>query len=176
VVDYDPAWPVQFCQIRDKVWPVVSDVAVGVEHVGSTSVPGLAAKPVIDLDIVIPSRNELPLARAGLGRLGYEYQGDLGIEERYAFRAPPGERPHNLYVCCRQSVSLFNHIALRDHLRTHPSDVASYSALKRRLAEQFPQDIGRYIEGKSEFILSILARYGLSADRSDAIRRANQTT
>jgi GrpB-like predicted nucleotidyltransferase (UPF0157 family) len=173
VVDYDPSWPDQFRLLRDRVWPAVCDFAVTIEHVGSTSVEGLAAKPVIDLDVVIPSRENLPLAVTRLDALGYERLGNLGIVDREAFRASPDDPPHNLYVCPRESISLRNHLALRDHLRSHPQDAAAYAALKRQLAEQFRSDVDSYAEAKTDFILAILARYGFSHDRIEEIRRAN---
>jgi GrpB-like predicted nucleotidyltransferase (UPF0157 family) len=70
VVDYNPEWPNRFCQLRDRIWPSVDDFAVSIEHVGSTSVPGLAAKPVIDLDIVVRSRSEVGVAVTRLSQLG----------------------------------------------------------------------------------------------------------
>jgi len=152
----------------------VRDIAVGIEHVGSTAVPGLAAKPVIDLDIVIPSQQELPLMVVRLAGLGYEYLGNLGIQDREAFSMPENQPAHNLYVCPRDSVALRNHITLRDHLRVNPSDVVAYALLKNQLAEHFAHDIHRYVEGKSDFILSILAQYDFSAASLDSIRRANQ--
>ncbi len=174
VVDHNQEWPDQFSRLRDRIWPFVRDIAVALEHVGSTAVPGLAAKPVIDLDIVIPSRREVPLMVMRLGRLGYEHRGNLGIEDREAFSMPENQPAHNLYVCPRDSVALRNHIALRDHLRAHPSDVVAYSSLKKQLAERFAHDINRYVEGKTDFILSILSQYGFSAASLDSIRRANQ--
>jgi GrpB-like predicted nucleotidyltransferase (UPF0157 family) len=174
VVDYDPEWPTMFYRLRTKVWPAVRDFAIAFEHVGSTSVPGLAAKPVIDLDVVIRGPNDLPLVMAQLERLGYEPRGNLGIEDREAFSAPLAEPAHNLYVCPLRSIALRNHIALRDHLRAHPPAVAAYSALKKELAERFPYDVDRYVEGKTAFILSILAHCGFSAGRLNSIRRANR--
>lgn len=174
VVEYDPEWPDQFLQLRDRIWPFVRDAALAIEHVGSTAVPGLAAKPVIDLDVVIPLRCDLPLVVTRLGQLGYEHQGDLGIENREAFRTPENQPPHNLYVCPRESIALRNHIALRDHLRLHPLDVAAYSCLKMELVRQCGSDIGRYVAGKTGFILSILAQYEFPPDCLESIRRANQ--
>jgi GrpB-like predicted nucleotidyltransferase (UPF0157 family) len=173
VVDYSPEWPDLFAQLRAGIWPGVSDFATAIEHVGSTAVPGLAAKPVIDIDVVVASRQEVPLAVTRLTNLGYTHVGDLGIIDREAFDNPPGGLAHHLYVCPRESLALRNHVALRDHLRTHPLDVAAYSALKKQLARQFPHDIASYVEGKSEFILSILARTGLSSDSLDSIRITN---
>ena len=176
VVDYDPNWVEQFAQLRDRLSPCVGDIAISIEHVGSTSVPGLAAKPIIDLDIVIPTRQDLAVVILLLAELGYSYQGNLGIEDREAFSSAEDEPPHNLYVCPRDSAGLRNHLALRDHLRANPQDASAYAALKRRLALEFPNDVERYAEGKTDFILSILGQYGFSSDRLDSIRRANQVS
>jgi GrpB-like predicted nucleotidyltransferase (UPF0157 family) len=103
-------------------------------------VPGLAAKPIIDLDVVIPSRRDLPMAVTQLGRLGYEHRGDLGIKGRDAFRTPETEAAQRLYVCPQDSLALRNHITLRDHLRPHSADVVAYSILKKQLAERCAGD------------------------------------
>jgi GrpB-like predicted nucleotidyltransferase (UPF0157 family) len=173
VIDYVPEWPEHFAQLRERIWPSVSDFATGIEHVGSTSVPGLAAKPVIDIDIVVASRQDISLVVKRLANLGYTHVGDLGIRDREAFDLPSPDLAHNLYVCPSDSLALRNHLALRDHLRAHPMDVAAYSALKKELARRFPHDIASYVEGKTDFILSVLARRGLSPDSLDSIRRAN---
>ncbi len=174
VVEYSLEWPDYFRQLRDRIWPVVRDIAIAIEHVGSTAVAGLAAKPIIDLDIVIPSQSDLASIAAPLGRLGYEHRGNLGIEDREAFSSLQSHPAHHLYVCSQGSIALRNHITLRDHLRGHPSDAATYSSLKKRLAQRHAGDIDGYVEGKTDFILSILAQYGFSADRLESIRQANQ--
>lgn len=175
VTTYDPAWPAQFQNLRDKIWPCISDVAIRIEHVGSTSAPGLAAKPVIDMDVVIASLNELPVIVQRLAELGYEHRGNLGIEGREAFRAPQRvEIPHHLYACVAGSLALQNHILLRDHPRTHLADAQAFSVLKERLASQFPTDIDRYIEGRSSFILEILRHNGLGLEEAAAIESANR--
>jgi GrpB-like predicted nucleotidyltransferase (UPF0157 family) len=174
VVEYTSEWRDHFDELRDRIWPSVCDIAVAIEHVGSTAVEGLAAKPIIDLDVVIPSRTDVPLMVTRLGLLGYEHLGDLGIEDREAFRTPVNQPAHNLYVCPQDSIAFRNHIAFRDHLRAHPPDVVRYSSLKKQLAQRYARDINRYVEGKTDFILSILAQHGFSADRLDSIRRANQ--
>jgi GrpB-like predicted nucleotidyltransferase (UPF0157 family) len=159
VMDYKPEWPDHFSQIRDRIWPCVRDIAVRIEHVGSTAVLGLAAKPIIDLDIVIEGRGDLPSVVARLGALGCQHRGDLGIRDREAFWAPENQPAHHLYVCSQDSLALRNHIVFRDHLRAHPVDAAAYSMLKKQLAEVCGGDIDRYVEGKTDFILSILAQY-----------------
>ncbi|MDX2007899.1 MAG: GrpB family protein [Meiothermus sp.] len=173
VTAYNPEWAVGFERLKALIWPAVSDFALSVEHVGSTSVVGLAAKPVIDLDVVIPGAEYLPLAVRRLATLGYTHRGDLGIEGRDAFEAPQGLPRHHLYVCPQGSLGLRNHLALRDYLRAHPEAVRAYAKLKLELARQYPYDIDRYVEGKTGMILGFLREMGLGADHLESVRRQN---
>src|SRR6185503_6081151 len=104
VVDYDPSWPTAFEAVRARVWPVVADVAIAVEHVGSTSVPGLPAKPIIDVTVVVPTDAAVAAAIERLSTLGYRHLGNLGIEGREAFASPDRPPRHHLYVCPRDSL------------------------------------------------------------------------
>jgi GrpB-like predicted nucleotidyltransferase (UPF0157 family) len=174
VVDYDPVWPDWFEQLRGGVWPVVHDVALAVEHVGSTSVPGLAAKPVIDMSVVVPSEAAVPLAIARLATIGYLHRGNRGVEGREAFDGPPDGPAHNLYVCPTGSLGLVNQLAVRDYLRKQPETARAYGDLKKRLAAKFPDDIDSYVRGKTDLVLDLLGRAGLSATQLDAIERANR--
>ncbi|SRR5208282_1429712 len=164
VVDYDPDWPRIFDQLKSWIWPSVCGVAVAIEHIGSTSVPGVIAKPVIDIDLVIKSVVDLPLVIERLTSLGYKHRGNLGVEGREAFLSPKNRPNHHLYVCPQNSFALKNHLTVRDHLRNHPRDAAAYCKLKKRLAEQFPHERERYVEGKTAFLLSILQQHGLTQD------------
>src|SRR5437667_4835478 len=116
VVDYDPAWPDRFEQLRARIWPAVADVALGIEHVGSTAVPGLAAKPIIDMTVVVPSRPDVTVTIDRLATLGYRHRGNLGIEDREAFDHADGLPAHNLYVCPQETLGVINQLAVRDHL------------------------------------------------------------
>ncbi|MBL0939315.1 MAG: GrpB family protein [Gemmatimonadaceae bacterium] len=174
VVPYDSAWPALFEQLRQHLWPAVHDVAISIEHVGSTSVPGLAAKPVLDIDIVIAPATPVSLVADRLSTLGYQHRGNLGIEGREAFRAPEGSPTHHLYVCLSDSEALANHLAIRDHLRAHPDTAARYGALKQQLAREFPHDIDAYVAGKTDLLLEILALRGFSRASLDAIERVNR--
>jgi GrpB-like predicted nucleotidyltransferase (UPF0157 family) len=174
VVEYDPAWPAAFERLRATVWPVLADVAVAIEHVGSTSVPGLAAKPVIDLDVVVRARTDVPVAVGRLTTLGYDHVGDLGIEGREAFRPPAGAPAHHLYVCRSDAPSLANHLAVRDHLRAHPERAHAYGALKKRLAHAFANDVDAYVAGKTDFIVAILREAGIAPEHLEGIERANR--
>jgi GrpB-like predicted nucleotidyltransferase (UPF0157 family) len=173
VVDYDPDWPVRFGRIRDRIAPVLGLLAVSIEHVGSTSVPGLAVKPVIDIDVVVADASAIPAAIGALDTLGYEHLGDLGVKDREAFRRPPGSEKHNLYVCLAGGEGLRNHLALRDHLRAHPDAVEAYAALKRRLAVESP-DIDAYVVAKTDLIVSFLRAEGIDAETLAAIEVANK--
>ena len=174
VVDYDSTWPKAFEQLRSNIWPAVADFALAVEHVGSTSVPGLAAKPVIDISAVVSNEADVSVAIERLATLGYVHRGNLGVEGREAFDSPHALPAHHLYVCPSDSLALVNHLKLRDHLRANPSAAKEYGELKRRLAAQFPHDIDRYIDGKTDFILRTLKVAGLPADRLKVIERTNR--
>ena len=188
VVDYDPMWPRVCEEVRATVWKVLKDFAIAVEHVGSTSVPGLAAKPIVDVDVVVasPSKprksfstdfnaaSDIGKAIEQLATLGYEYRGDLGVTGREAFRNPPGVTSHHLYVCREGVTPLRNHLALRDYLRSHPDKVVAYGDLKKRLAQQFPHDIDAYIAGKTNFILHILEESSFSDDELQRIANPNR--
>lgn len=126
VAAYNPDWPRQFEDLRTRLWPHVEDLATAIEHVGSTSVEGLAAKPVIDLDIVARDRAAVPEIVARLSALGYVHRGNLGIPDREAFRPPQGSPPHHLYVCPARSAALRNHLLFRDYLRSNRDAMHEY--------------------------------------------------
>ena len=170
---YDPEWANQFLELKKIIWPEIMDFAVSIEHVGSTSVLGLAAKPVIDMDIIIPDMSFLDKIIERLGRIGYEHRGNLGIVDRESFKSKHPLIKHNLYVCPQESIALKNHIFLRDTLRENHELRDEYSSLKKELALKFPDSIDDYVEGKTDFILKVLQMNGLSSDRLEDIRKAN---
>jgi GrpB-like predicted nucleotidyltransferase (UPF0157 family) len=174
VVDYDAEWPRLFEKRRTAIWPAVADVALRIEHVGSTSVPGLAAKPIVDMTIVVARRDDVAVAIARLATLGYHHKGNLGIEDREAFDEPPDLPRHNLYVCPEGTLGVVNQVAVRDYLRAHPDAARRYGELKKRLAEQFPNDIDGYVFGKTDFILDVLRRAGLTEEQLASIERVNR--
>lgn len=180
VLPYDPEWRRSFERIHMLVWPAVCGIAVGVEHVGSTSVPGLPAKPIIDACIVVPSRSDVPVCIDALMNLGYAHRGNLGVPDREAFRAPEVPRGsdafprHHLYLSPRGCLSLKNQLGLRDYLRSHPEVAHEYGELKGSLARRFPDDINSYVAGKTDFILRILDAIGFRAEELAEIRRINQ--
>ena len=156
VSEYDDRWRAMFADIAEPIRDAVADLNAEVEHVGSTSVPGLAAKPVIDIDVVVPTSEDVPIAIERLRTLGYIYQGDKGIRGRDAFMWPPGSAPHHLYVVVAGSPPHADHIDFRDYLRQHPGAVQDYAALKRALAEQHRDDRLAYTNSKDKFVGEIL--------------------
>lgn len=163
VNSYDPIWAKDFIAIRDELNNVLSDLVLGIEHVGSTSVEGLSAKPIIDIDVIIQDRENLPDVISALQKIGYSHEGDQGIPGREAFKYEGKEhlRKHHLYVCAKDAEELRRHLAFRDYLRSNPDAVAEYSRIKEEGALLYPWDIDKYIEHKSPFIESIYKRIGL---------------
>ena len=147
VQPYNEEWNADFTAIRDELNVVLNDLVLRIEHVGSTSVEGLSAKPVIDIDVVIQ----------------YTHEGDLGIPGREAFKYRGKEhlKKHHLYVCDLDSEELKRHIAFRDYLRSNPDAAAEYSRIKEEGAKMYPWDIDKYIEHKTPFIEMIYERLGL---------------
>ncbi|MFI7322757.1 GrpB family protein [Streptomyces venezuelae] len=158
---YDPRWPERFEHMRQRLAPHVAGLAVSIEHVGSTAVPGCAAKPIIDLDIVLSERAALPELISRLARQGYQHEGDLGIRGREAFQAPPAACEHHLYCVVSGTKPHLDHMLLRDYLRQQPAEVQRYSALKMALAQRFTADSeGRaaYSASKSALVEELTAR------------------
>jgi GrpB-like predicted nucleotidyltransferase (UPF0157 family) len=156
IVDYDPDWPTIFQELSIPINIALGDIAIANEHVGSTAVPGLAAKPIIDIDVVVASPSHLSEAVTRLAVLGYIHQGDLGIRGREAFMAPASKPKHHLYVCPVDSGELRRHRMFRDYLRAHPDAAATYAALKKDAARRFLDDRVSYTAYKGDFIEEIL--------------------
>lgn len=163
VVPYDEKWPAEFEKIKNELLAVVADDVLSIEHVGSTSVPGLWAKPIIDINIVI-EKETLPKIIAQLAGINYVHQGDLGIAGREAFRYSdkPHLMEHHLYVCPKDNAELKRQIAFRDYLRLHPLDGKEYSDIKIKMAKKFPHDIDHYIKGKEPVIMKIYQKCGIA--------------
>lgn len=162
VVEYDPAWSAAFRALARRAGEAIGGRVMAVEHVGSTSVPGLAAKPVVDLAVVVRDE-DVPHAVERLAALGYVYQGERGVPGRHGFRSPPGEAKHHLYVCVPGSPGLRDHLLFRDHLRAHPATAREYADLKRRLALHHRDDRDAYQQAKSAFIDAVTRRAGAEA-------------
>ncbi len=163
VLDYDDNWKEEFMQIKERLDEILSDQIVSIEHVGSTSVIGLAAKPIIDIDIIIHDKSYLKEVVNRLSKIGYIYEGELGIMDRYAFRYAGIEQMqwHNLYVCPENSEELKRHLIFRNYLRNHPDAVSYYGKVKKEGAKLYPYDIDKYIEYKSACVSELYKECGL---------------
>lgn len=143
--------------LRSRLSAVLNELADSIEHVGSTAVPGLSAKPIIDIDVLLRSATDLATAIYKLTEVGYEHRGDLGVSGREAFRANAADLQHHLYVCLPGTGEYSRHIAFRNHLRAHVADANAYARLKRELARKFGSDREGYNQAKSVFVQRILA-------------------
>ena len=163
VLPYDRAWKTAFEAIKGEIEKAVGDLMISIEHVGSTSVEGLSAKPCIDIDVVIEDYGVFEEVVRRLAEIGYIHEGDLGIPDREAFcySDKPHLMSHHLYVCPRYSRELHRHITFRDFLRSNPDAVKQYGAVKEEGARLFPDDIEGYIAHKTPCIEELYRQCGL---------------
>lgn len=168
VVPYDPRWPAMFEEDRRRILDACGGQVAAVEHVGSTSVPGLGAKPIIDVMAGLRSLDDAPLCVTPLHRLGYVYVPRHEVimpERRYFRRGSPGAGTHHLHMVELGSDFWVEHLLFRDYLRAHPGAAGAYEALKRKLAAAHGPDRGAYTEAKTDFIRSTVEK--ARAERSE---------
>ena len=160
---YDIKWKSNFEDIARELRLALGSLALAVEHVGSTAVEGMSAKPCIDVDVVISDSSVLGEVISKLAVIGYIHEGDLGIVGREAFRyeSKPHLAAHHLYVCEQSSPELYRHVTFRDFLRANPAAAHEYSTVKEEGAKLYPSDIDKYIAHKSEVIKKLYVLCGL---------------
>ena len=163
VVPYDKAWRSAFEDIKTEIESALGELIIGIEHVGSTAVEGMSAKPCIDLDVIIKDYSSFDSVVDRLKAIGYFHEGDLGIKDREAFgyENKPHLPNHHLYVCPQYSKELKRHIVFRDFLRSNIDAVGRYSMVKETAARLFSDDIDKYIEYKSPCIKELYKLCGL---------------
>jgi len=163
VVAYDEAWESAFEKIRNEIEAVIGDMILGIEHIGSTSVKGLSAKPCIDIDVIIKDYSVFDEVVRKLETIGYIHEGNLGVKDREAFKYSdkPDLMNHHLYVCPQYSEELRRHITFRDFLRHNTEAVKQYSSVKEKASALFPDDIDKYIEYKTPCIEKLYSMCGL---------------
>ncbi len=153
VVDYDPAWTEIFEEEAARLRGVFGDLLTGLHHIGSTSIPGMAAKPVVDMMPLVRSIDAVDELDAPMVALGYQPRGEFGIAGRRFFpKSIDGIRAFNVHVFAHDDPGAARHLAFRDYMRAHPDAAADYAALKREGARLHPHDIEGYMEHKDEFI------------------------
>ena len=157
VVPYDPRWTALFEQCKASLHQALGPDVLEVHHVGSTAVPGLCAKPILDILASISDFDRGPSLVPALQELGYEYRPDNGIPDRLYFRLLQGTtRTHHLSLAERSSNHHRATLAFRDALRADPQVLSEYAELKLRLARQYPRNREAYIEGKTAFVARVL--------------------
>ena len=163
VIPYDEAWKLAFEKIKDEIKEAIGDLIIGIEHIGSTSVEGMSAKPCIDIDVIIEDYSVFQAVVSRLKTIGYIHEGDLGIKNREAFKYSGKEhlQKHHLYVCPKYSEELHRHITFRNFLLSNPTAAKKYSLIKEKAAELFQNDIDGYIEYKSSCIEELYKECGL---------------
>jgi GrpB-like predicted nucleotidyltransferase (UPF0157 family) len=162
LVPHNPEWSQQADQEISRFLDSLSFTIIGIYHIGSTSVPGIKAKPILDFVMEVENLSDVIDAIAEFESLGYQSKGEYGIPGRQFFtRDTDGERSHHLHVFQKGHPDIERHTAFRDYLRANPEAAKAYEKLKEELANRFPKHSSNYTEAKSDFILSMdeVARY-----------------
>lgn len=157
VAEYDPRWPALFEEERDLIRSAIGEIVVDIQHIGSTAIPGLAAKPIIDIMVGVESLEVPQETLSAMEAIGYEFRGDGDVPGRLYFRKGR-PRSHQVHMTEYGSAFWEEHIAFRDFLRAHPEDAEAYEGLKRRVVRQFRNDRIGYNEAKADFIQNILKK------------------
>lgn len=179
VVPYNPKWREEFKKAKEFYEKLLKDLDIQVEHVGSTAIEGLYAKPILDIDIIVKDEKTKEKVISKLESSGYKHLGTMGVDDRHAF-SYNDDHPkitwmaHHLYVCMAGSINLENHLLLKSYLKNNKEAVEKYSQLKLELAKKFPHDIDGYIDGKTDLINSFLEKEGMGLESLEAIEKTNR--
>jgi GrpB-like predicted nucleotidyltransferase (UPF0157 family) len=152
VVPFSKQWATAFRNEADNIKAIFREECVEIHHIGSTSIPGMHAKPIIDIMIEVQDIEKVDRFNAKMAKLGYEAMGEHGIAKRRFFRKGGDERTHHVHVFQTGSEHIERHLAFKEYMVAHPNKAKEYSKLKQTLAQQFPFAIESYIEGKAPFI------------------------
>jgi GrpB-like predicted nucleotidyltransferase (UPF0157 family) len=158
IAAYDPAWPAAFRRLRDEIADRTGDLVVAIHHVGSTAIPGLCAKPKIDIDALVRSEAAITEAVERMRRFDYVFHGDRHDNGMWSFTRSHGAYGERLYLCVAGHPVHADRMRFRDYLRDHPDAAASYGALKRRLSIEAGRDWESYTGGKAAFVAEILRK------------------
>lgn len=180
---YNPGWKTEFENLKQVFTSVLKAFETSIQHVGSTSIPGMPAKPILDIDIIIQHKDIVPPITAQLESIGYFNKGEQGVAGRFAFRQTnafvPFSTPsrkwqaHHLYVCLPDSIALQNHLVFRDALCNDSQLANRYAALKKSILETAAVSREEYTKRKTAFVLEVLSAAGMDADQLRQVRQAN---
>ena len=150
---YDSAWKQSYESEKELISSILGDNLVAIDHIGSTAVEGLSAKPIIDIMPVVKDLEEADRVSDAFQKIGYEYLGEFGIHGRRYLRKGGDERTHQIHIFkADDQYNIERHLAVRDYLRSHPREARQYGEFKSKLALQFPYDIDGYCDGKENFV------------------------
>jgi GrpB-like predicted nucleotidyltransferase (UPF0157 family) len=155
IVDYNPDWVIMFQKERALLADLLGPIMIACHHIGSTSVPGLAAKPIIDIMLEVGSLSELDCHTSGMEALGYESMGEYGIAGRRFFRKGGCDRTHHIHAFSAGDFNVERHLAFRDYLRLRPDRLREYAEIKQRVALECANDIEKYCHGKDAFVKNL---------------------
>lgn len=152
----DPAWAGMFEAEAAALSSILEQEVVAIHHMGGTAIPGIKAKPIIDILIEVQKIEKIGDFNPQMSGLGYEARGEFGLPGRRYFTKNRGLiRTHNVHIYQKDNPEIERHLAFRDYMISHPEDARAYSQLKEELAEKFPTDINRYMDGKDAFAKEI---------------------
>ncbi|QOR65358.1 GrpB family protein [Cytobacillus suaedae] len=152
VTSYNPTWTKSYQSEAKRIQTIFSPILVNIYHIGSTSIPGLSAKPVIDILVEVSSLEKVDDFNQDMEKLDYEARGENGIPKRRYFQKGGDNRTHHVHIFEKGNTEIERHVTFRDYLRNHPQEADQYGALKEELAEKFPYDIEKYILGKDSLV------------------------
>jgi GrpB-like predicted nucleotidyltransferase (UPF0157 family) len=159
VVPYHPSWPEKYQQEAEKISAIFGQELISIHHIGSTAIPGMSAKPVIDIMPVVRDIEAVDAFNPATIQLGYEPQGENGIPgRRYFVRGGDAHRTHHVHTYQPGNPEVDHHLDFRDYLIARPEEAQQYASLKMELARQYPHDIDAYIAGKDAFIKEIIRK------------------
>ena len=160
VVEYNPAWRIEFETEARQISSALGELLARLHHIGSTAIPGIYAKPIVDFLIEVQDISALDDCTPRMKHLGYEAMGEFGIAGRRYFRKndSAGVRTHHVHAFGSGNIEIERHLAFRDYMIAHPAEAKRYGELKRRLAQEHPNDMDAYMDGKDPFIKERQAR------------------
>lgn len=149
---YDATWPIQFEREAKQLRTIFGEQLIAIDHIGSTSIPQLCAKPVIDILITVKQINDVDTLNMKMNAFEYVAHGTHGIEGRRFFSKGGDQRTHHVHVFEKGDAQIERHLLFRDYLRAHPEVAKQYGTLKEQLAAQYRMEKELYIAGKHDFI------------------------
>lgn len=153
-IKYDSKWPEYFLELSEQIKSALGENLVGIHHIGSTAIPGLMAKPIIDMLGEAKNINQIGEAKTRMEALGFEFKGEYGIPER-AYFSKKSDTAIHLHIFPKDHYQLEKHLIFRDYLLEHPAALNAYQAKKEELLAAFPGDRQAYQQGKNVLILEI---------------------